>query len=420
MDQLKKYCITNSLNDLSKIDKETASFMLKKVPDVLAKYPDNKNIYHKKALQILEIFEEPPPVGSEEFCTTLKGLKNTGQSCYLDSVLFSLFAVPNEFVDYNILYTDLQYETGGSNGFFSCAPQANVNNKEEMQTSRELDFSNRQKVQHDLIQIAESIRGKKHVEYCVDLRATLRNCPTPDNFSETGMKDPAEFLIYILKLFNVDKSVRVQTVYSTNYIGNIYDLEFYPENPLFTVEKFSIKENENIVQFIDKTYLSNLENKIYYISKFLTSVDAVIEGSPKTTIYTKSLYSSPYVIFYVERTSFSTRDYNALIKGDDINLERLRIQLIKTKIIPTMTITLNDGSRFQLSSIVIYQSYHYTCYFKCGINWYYYDDLKSKIITVGSYKKMINSKPSPVTNGILYFYVKMEMPTIKNLNFNLF
>ena len=35
---------------------------------------------------------------------------------------------------------------------------------------------------------------------------------------------------------------------------------------------------------------------------------------------------------------------------------------------------------------------------------YFYDDLKSKLVDIGNYFKMINMNPCPKTNGVLYFY----------------
>jgi ubiquitin C-terminal hydrolase len=408
MEQLKKYCMSSSLIDLAEIDNQTTAFMLSQVPKVLALYPDINNVYHKRALQILEIFSEPPPIGDQTYCKKLYGLKNTLSSCYLDSVLFSLFAIPNRFVDESIIYSDLKLDAGTSGSFY-CAPRVeDPSDITELNNSREIDLYNRNAVQQSLREIAESIRGTKSVDYCTNLRAVLEPCSSVDNFSEGGMKDPAEFLIFILRLFDTDKAVRKQTVYSTKFDINVYQTDLNESNPILKVERTSFMENESIIQYVDKSYLNNLNRKsIYYISKFLTTIDAVLNQKDTNIIYTKNLYSSPYVIFYCERISFSERAYNKMIESGIVNLENLPVSLNKVRIIPSRTITIGDGSRFQLSSIVVWKGYHYTSYFKCGLEWYYYDDMDSNIRKVGSYQRLLRSNPSPVTNGILYFYISL-------------
>jgi ubiquitin C-terminal hydrolase len=409
MEQLKKYCKSGDLTDLSDIDYETSQFMLKQVPKVLSNYPDKSNFYHKRALQILEIFDIPPPLGSEEDCKKLYGLFNTGASCYLDSVLFSLFAIKNKFIDENMLYNDLKYDESKTAlfGNFNCAKKVysvNINK------TKEIDLKNRKIIQENLRKIAESIRGNKDVEYCTDLRKSFKPCVYTEDFSETGMKDPAELLIFILKIFNLDKAVYEKVVYTTKFNINIYETELDSSNIILNVKEIPLSEkilrDENIVQFIDKTYLNNLDKKkLYYMSKFLTAIEAELKSGDITTIYTKKLYYSPYIIFHFERISIDQNAYNKMIKSGRVNLEKLPFVLNKVKIIPSMTITIGNGSRFQLSSVVIWKGYHYTCYFKCGLEWYYYDDIGSSIQYIGSYNKFLRSSPSPLTNGILYFYI---------------
>jgi ubiquitin C-terminal hydrolase len=403
MDKLKKYCSSGKLKDMYKIDKDIASTMLKLVPIVLKKYPDINNFYHKRALQILELFYEPPPLGDEYKCKQLYGLSNIGSSCYLDSVLFALFAIPNKYIDENILYKELEYE----NKFFNC-----INNIDSSGLSlselKQIDLDNKKKVQSMLRQIAESIRGSNTVKDCTDLRSAFKPCSSVDNFYEIGMKDPAEFLFFILKLFNIESHIttREKIVYTTTSNKNTYEMELEYNNPLLQVRDISIDRNENIVQLIDKEYLRRLDHKKeYYISKFITLIETEIPSEKTTILYTKKLFSSPYIIFYCNRINFEEETYNKMIESGVINIEELPIELNELKIIPSKTITIGNGSRFQLSAVVIWTNYHYTCYFKCGKVWFYYNDLDSNISYIGSYKKFLKSDPSPVTNGILYFYV---------------
>ena len=62
-----------------------------------------------------------------------------------------------------------------------------------------------------------------------------------------------------------------------------------------------------------------------------------------------------------------------------------------------------------LTSIVIHTGgAHYVSVFKCERNWFYYDDnpgSSSHIIKyIGSYEKMLEIHPNPLSHGTLFFY----------------
>ena len=60
-------------------------------------------------------------------------------------------------------------------------------------------------------------------------------------------------------------------------------------------------------------------------------------------------------------------------------------------------------NRLILTAIVIYKNQHYTLYTIFKNEWYYYNDLKG-IKKIGSYEEMLEHKPNPQRNGVLFFY----------------
>ena len=59
MEILQDYCKTGNVHTLSKINSEISNIMIAAVPYVLEKYPDKDNIYHIRAVQILNFFKFP-------------------------------------------------------------------------------------------------------------------------------------------------------------------------------------------------------------------------------------------------------------------------------------------------------------------------------------------------------------------------
>ena len=90
-------------------------------------------------------------------------------------------------------------------------------------------------------------------------------------------------------------------------------------------------------------------------------------------------YKSSYLVFYINRRLDETAvNHNEIEFSENIN-------------------------RFILTSIVIYKNQNYTLYTIFKNEWYYYNDLKG-IKKIGSYEEMLEHKPNPQRNGVLFFY----------------
>jgi ubiquitin C-terminal hydrolase len=80
--------------------------------------------------------------------------------------------------------------------------------------------------------------------------------------------------------------------------------------------------------------------------------------------------------------------------------------VLDTPVFPTQSVTTENGDSFSLSAIVVWESYHYTSYIRCGQEWYSYDDMDSAFQLVGTYKDMLEESPCPITQSTLVYYVK--------------
>ena len=370
MDDLKRYCKTNDVDILKVLSPDIKKLLLENAPKTIAKYKnDNNNAYVLRAKEIIDILTTIEQ-GDPTKCVKLNPLKWTGNSCYIDSVLFALLAVPTEFTKHYIFQAELQ-------------------DKDKPLV--------RQNIQREIIRIGRHIRGFERMKdnTCKDLRKSIKHYPHPEEFEGTGMADAGEFLTYILDIFDLD----VATSYLVNYATNNTEDEL-PE--LIKISSTYDKKS-SIVRYVTSDNLEFLDkDRIYDIRNFLSlkddsgELDADNLYQPDTTsrsflrkISYNILLDSPYIIFRLDRQKFTAR----------------RTKFLNVSILPSQTLTIHSNRRFILTAIVVFEGAHYTCYFYNCANWFYYDDMAGqKIVHIGSYEDMIESSPSPLRNGTLYFY----------------
>lgn len=119
-----------------------------------------------------------------------------------------------------------------------------------------------------------------------------------------------------------------------------------------------------------------------------------IESEYKKYIEYKTLISTPYLVF-----EYTRKNMNGKINSNII--------------IPDKYIILNDENeyKYSLHAVVCYieDLGHYTLYFRCGIDWFYYDDLMDGIEYVGNYKDLLEQEdPILLKTGTLFFYEKIQ------------
>jgi len=320
-------------------------------------------------------------------CKMFKGLNYTGNSCYQDSVLIALFSIPNAIITKNILKKPMN-NIYNSRRWIMCTDD------------EKKDFLIRNSIQKELIKITNSMReGDDSVKTCSNLRKMVRGCSRNQTFWTTQMQDAGEFITFLFNLFQVDIA---HTVNET-YYGNRKD-------KMVVWETKSIHRDKNSSPIIDITNDHLIEENGLITSDFLTltertSLDAKNLARKDGKTYSekkliRKIISSDYLVFNVYRTK------KTLVQvGDSYRVKEV---FTPVSIFPLEKIQTNVF--LNLHAIVVFQRKHYSCFIKCGNTWFYYDDNpggKSHVIVkIGTYSNMLASKPSPLDQGILYFYSK--------------
>jgi len=131
----------------------------------------------------------------------IHGLEWTGNSCYQDSILLALFALPIKELENEILYKDLTDISSEPKRTIVCSKD------------KKKDLEYRTDIQKELRRIVKSIRGKKNVKTCSNLRKLFKKCGKAD-FHTTRTQDATDFLQYIFNLFDVKSGkIPIQTIF---------------------------------------------------------------------------------------------------------------------------------------------------------------------------------------------------------------
>lgn len=304
-------------------------------------------------------------------CQQLGGLINTGDSCYLDSVLFALLAIPNKFVNKYILLKKI------------------TNNK----TKPFLEL-----LQKYLIYLTEEIRIKNTFQVCTPFRNIIKKHQVSGmpNFSLPGQQEAGEFLIYFLSLFNSQNvAVTQHTSYATNSISKKVKSKDLIETHT------SIDTNASIVMFIDSFTLfdkRHLDNHVYHFLKHREDTGILDQNNLFThrdkkyirKISYTQIIDAPQLILWAQRANPITNT------------------VLRTRIIPNRIISLSNKKKLRLYSIVLHlgniSNGHYITYFRNKKIWYLYDDVSRHVSEIGDYTQLLNFYPNVSTHGVLFFY----------------
>lgn len=315
---------------------------------------------------------------------TFTGLNYNSNSCYQDSVLMSLFAIPNDFIQKSILTKDVKSLTEkNSKKWIVCSE------------NQQKDYEIRQEIKKELNDIAKNIQQGNHsvAITCKNLRKIFSRCSTIEKFHETNTQDAGEFLQYIFNIFKVISSVRTRSIYVTNDIkshDNFHKVseitEF--ESPIFLLPSSILSKYQEISI---TNLLEQVEDAIFSDENLYRDRATGMQYRRRIELY--RLVDAEYAVFYAQRVYF--------------DISRGKTLRNVTSILPPEKIQLSSKT-LKLTSIVTHVSNHYTCYICCDEKWFYYNDNpgsnKFMVKKIGSYKKMLEETPNPMKYGVLYFY----------------
>lgn len=346
-----------------------------------------------RKIQGIKYEEEEEEEEEESHTCKTVGLEYNGNSCYMDSALLCLLAIPNKVITDSILNKNLDLLKGGKI-FNRCSKDVNE------------DIEIRKNIQKVLINITESMRGGTNVKNCENLRKVIKNCPGSQEFHKPITQDSGEFLAYLFNIFQVGVAQRVVSTYGGNVFDEKGDMKLITQiaddraSPIIDIPATALLELKmpDITQFINVTTESPLDESNFWIPD-ATKPDVFYTHQRQAV----EIISSPYIVF------------NVLRKHGEPVFEDGKFKEIKTvniwkEVVAPEKFVLKD-KELELSGIVVHTGgAHYVANFKCDGEWYWYNDLPDKktkkhtIKYTGSYEQMLATKPDPMSHGTLFFY----------------
>jgi len=303
----------------------------------------------------------------------LYGLEWIGNSCYMDSVLLAILAPKSLFIEKNILNKNIDSLKKPLR--FICFNEIPL----------EEDLENRKQIQIELQKIKDSIYTNE-IKNSTPLRKAISKCQAQQEFHKYGTQDTGEFLVYLFDLFQIDTATLIRYTYVKN--------DEHEKSTL--IRRVETSENP-IIDIFQGTLRSLKKDTIYPIDYFIKQSEIshfdeknLVKYEGKTYQYRIEInkkIAPEYMVFRAHRLG-PTRFYETM--------------LLPTEYIFTLFSVLS------LSAIVIYTGgAHYVCVFCVDYIWYYYNDMRSKIKTLGSFEDMLKDTPyNPITHGVLYIYSK--------------
>jgi len=338
-----------------------------------------------------------------EIACKVRGLDYMNNSCYMDSTLLSLFAIPNQVITDNILKKNLDTLKDIPLRWTKCSDNIDK------------DIKIRKDIQKVLNKITDSMRGLDSIKNCTMLRRLIANCPGTQPFHRGGTQDAGEFLAYLFNIFQVDIAKTVRKTYGTNDKGNNPDWELIrthvdnKSSPIIDIVSATLKDipkDYNITKFLHKIEYADLDESDRWYP---------VRDKPGVSFLRKKevfkMKKSPYVIFNLVRTyGEATFSKPKKLKNKVSNPKFLGIQTknIWKRVSVPEKLTL-EGKELNLTSIVVHTGgAHYVANFKCENDWFWYDDRPGSsrhiIKHIGSYDKMLATNPRPLSHGTLFFY----------------
>lgn len=330
----------------------------------------------------------------------IKALRYNSNSCYMDSTLISLLAIPNKVITESVLNKNLD-----------ALKEFNIL-WSRYSDNIDVDIERRKRIQQALNQIAKSMRTTGDVKNCVMFRKIISKCPGSQEFHGGETQDAGEFLSYLFNIFQVNIATTVRKTYGTNDLGpkpkwilnrKIIDPESSPIVDVVSTLLQQVPKDYDISNFMKKKEYSEFdqENKWYPDKKNKPDLFYIRKKEIfKTT-------DSPYIVFNINRT-YGEPQFTKPTKNKPVRFKGIKNKTIWKRLTVPETINIKDN-QLELTAIVVHTGgAHYVTNFKCDGIWYWYDDnpIGSTYIikNIGSFQDMIKTNPKPLSHGTLFFY----------------
>jgi hypothetical protein len=325
--------------------KMTKEGIIKRIKE---QYPYYVNLNKYKIDELKNIFNRD--------CNNIYLYYDGNNSCYIDSLLVSLFNTNNDNIKKTILESPLKY--------YSKYPNL-------------LDNGN--KIREELISIYKIISSQKE-------QSEKKECK---NFRLLLQQYYKNYKKYVNKTYDIIEWTRTQNDYADilTFLPVIFDIP----NTL----KYKLNDRIEYKYFVDLFSLDELlvTDKIYikdFYPKYKRTFESENEyGEIQTFTKTIECLAAPFLFILFNRILLSEK--------------------ISTRIIPSLKLKLKENKHnLYLNSIIIHRGMkefgHYTCLYECNGIWYEYDDLNIKNRKIiGSFENIIkNNDYTENISGLLY------------------
>ena len=300
------------------------------------------------------------------------GLEWVKNSCYMDSVLMALFAVPNRQVRDHLL-------------------GANVDSLAERKVGQCVDDVKKDKKARENLQAALStvndyiqgrLRGKRPMS-CTNLRKAISKCPGFQSFHTGQMQDADEFLRYLFQRFAFERAAVVETTEMTGAsdpVGAAWILRRGPHTEGVTMVNMNPAD-------------MSAEKPVRISSALSITAIQALDAD------------------YKEKQFKLKREVRRVTRADYlvINAVRQMFDGRSAKVLHTRIIIEPRVLGMDLHAIVCFIPGHYVVYIKVNEVWHKFNDIaEPQFERVGSFEQLLKYSPLPETSGCLYFYSRPE------------
>lgn len=297
-----------------------------------------------------------------KICSNNLNLKYNNNSCYMDSLLVTLFNSKNENIEKILLNASLNIYNSVLNNIGKEIQQElnkiyntiHINNKIN-------ECKNLRKLFHNY-----SINYKKYIKSSNSL-----NSSNDINWL-TEQNDYSDILTFLRIIFNIPDILKykINGNIQYGYFVYLFPLDDLLNNEIIYINKFFPKYKKIIKLDSDNYYYD--ENKL--ITEFKEEIE---------------ILSTPFLFIH----------FNKIF--DDTKLEKI--------IIPTLKLKLKENNRYlYLNSIIVHygtaKGGHYITLFECNNIWYEYDDMKSNLKLIGTFENILE-KDNYIKNISGLFYI---------------
>jgi len=357
-------------------------------------------------------------------CMAVKKYKYNNNSCWMDSVLFALFAFRTDFVSHYILErkvqdirVELSHETNGVKRAYSDEQLDRVIipyiEKIKLILNNIFKHGNNQRL--NSIGPDDNRSKLYHTE---SLRKVLQQSITNTlKFTQYGQMDVEEFVRLLFSLFNINNITKNETQTYTSTLANGIPPENHTSLPSVGPPIYQI-ERPTAEKLLSKTTeIFNLSTSFHAELEPRNYLRRVTEKDTKegTKIIITKIFNRKDTILNFEIDKNPINDFMIL---QLTRITAIGITPIKylAKIYPPLQVQINDQSPLlELNQIIVhtgenFNSGHYVCYFKCNHNWYLYNDNPDgdkppTIEPIGTHEDLLRHDDETVLkNAYLLFY----------------